>query len=526
MVECGKVEEELGPFARLSLHREKSRKQKKTAEDVEDDKELKEVEEMEEMFLGLSMSRATEVSLLSLEKVVSVMKEQKAETILLTDLMKKLLPSLSNERMGRNNRSSSNKDCFSKKEYEDGSTGSGQTSKENSPVEEVRQEDEKKKNFEDGDEIYPPEVEKEDKDIDDEESISSSVNSSWIESPEKQRFSFSFGSSPINNQSQSSAPAKEQSSPSPFKFSFKTPKKIFNDITIEKGKAECPPDDKESCAASSGFNVDTSPPPNFFDRSNVNSNQSSSVFGPPDESFEPDNKKTDNKNPDPKIPVARTLFRADDSKPVSEASTRSFPSSSLFTGDYTSCGVTFEMGKCTEKGTRGKNKKLPKKGGIAKSQMNKNKPTTNFQAFVPPPAPTFESNNYEAAGDDEASSPNKMDTKMDTSMDDSVGDTNPPASSFSFSMGSSSSKPKSTKKKNRKGSGLSSKANLDKASQSADNSNFRTSPIKNQQNQYSESPDSPNQDDDNIETDARMMSLAELFKKEGKQLYTMQRYEM
>jgi hypothetical protein len=391
-------------------------------------------------------------------------------------------------------------------------------------------------------------------DGDDDESISSSLNSSWAESPSHDQApipKFSFQPSPVNKPPTSSN-LKEPSPP--ISFDFKTPKKIFNTKKVVAEK-QVEVDGVPNPENATGFVVDSSPPPNFFDPT-VSAATSGSVFGPSDDDLLPSKKST---NGIPPPPVARTLFGTDTSGQNSTQQTQPtgnpILSSSLFGGDGAP-NVTFDMG-ISKTNARGNKKKGVNKARAGKAQMSQNLPTTNFHAFKTSQSPQ-QFQEPQTSSTSEGSStlpftfppppphdqnfpcPSPMDMDMSPNDriygSDSQGKSSQEPISFSFNMGSGKAKSgiKGSTKKNRRNVPGSSKkkspgsSNASDANNADGNQGFYTSPIKNQsfskpQTDTSEEMPEPA---DREEVDERMIALAELFKKEGKQLYSMERYDM
>mmetsp|Transcript_4299 Transcript_4299/g.7316 ORF Transcript_4299/g.7316 Transcript_4299/m.7316 type:complete len:1210 (-) Transcript_4299:193-3822(-) len=574
------INDELGPFSRMKLTEEtqptsssKLRKESSTN-----------MKAFEDMFLNLSVSKDREISLAQLESIVSHMKSNNRTSISIKKLMTELE--------------------ITKEEGNSASLGQNNSSKKSKSIPKPRSSNGKQETTSECPESKPlftfnksTNVTVEDdtnggddfENVEDDESISSSLNSSWAESPLRKSTApktFTFQPSPVNINFSTT------SEPSPLKFDFKTPQKIFKlpqktaDMEVEEEEKQVPevvngipgPD------SSPGFVVDSSPPPNFFDR-NVSANAAGSVFGPPDEELLP-SKKSSHHQTSTTAPVARTLFGNDSttdqntSNKQSETESKSNLSSSLFGGEGAS-KVTFDMGKSVESKGKGSKLKRNAKARAGKAQISQNLPTCNFQAFKtsqpPPPlqqpdlqkpeqktdtnpdltfgAASFTHSKNQnqppspplpqtytfpphppLSQDQTMHPPSPMDMEQSPNENDNKV---PPSASMGFNIGTISSKAKSgskgsTKKNRRSNAATSTKKtppsnNTAAGATSPDISGIYTSPIKNhsatsfpQADLTEELPESA----DHEEVDERMIALAELFKKEGKQLYTMERYDM
>ena len=583
------LNDELGPFSRLRLSQQKQHITKPPP--------VVNMNKMEDLFLNLSVSKDGEISLATLEAVVSHMKANAQNSISLTNLLTEL--NISKDQ---------------KSNHEDKPVHSKSSSKSNTQGVDV------------DDIVFESSRDDEVDDEVDEESISSSVNSSWIESPFKPSPTpFAFQSSPLHKPSTTDDPSP------PVKFDFKTPQKLFHgrknktnvleEVEENKNQKKDTEEENEGEGSSNtthspGFVVDSSPPPNFFDR-NISASAAGSVFGPPDDALLPNKHKktgdgsdtnTNTDKPPPPVSLARTLFSTTETTSTSKAEssqgqTDTFLTSSLFTGQSAPT-VMFDMGKSSDKSRGGQKagKRNPKSRGGGKAHMSQNLPTTNFQAFPPHPPPVtlatssgsqqssqqstatplfFNNTLYpprreeqdfpspspmdmeqspndnthtrdtDRAGDINRDTDTNRDTDRDTDRD--LNNTNTTAS-FSFSMGSgtaSSSKPKSSTKsqrKNRRGKTSpaststststaadphtpqvpSSDSSSSTASSSSSSSSFYTSPIKNRNQKSPFAPPTEQEPEaaEQHEVDARMVALAELFKKEGKSLYSCERYDM
>jgi hypothetical protein len=539
------LNDELGPFSKLKLSPEQQSSDKPPPVNMTN---------FEDLFLNLSVSKGGgDISLAVLENVVLRMKANAHDSISLATLLTEL--HISQE---PNAHQHSDPPC------------QGDTA-ESIPATSAPEKESTTVPRDDQDTSDVNANEKQDEE--DDESISSSLNSSWAESPFRHASpSFSFHSSPLNDK-----PSSSSSSP-PIKFDFKTPQKIFNARKKAAAAAEekppsplvPPPNDGSSSSTTSspGFVVDSSPPPNFFDR-NVSASCSGSVFGPPDEALLPNKRNKE-------VPVARTLFGNTTDDGGSKAPAEPLLASSLFSGDGEAPSVTFDMGKSSESKATGRGSKLKKnsKARGGKAQMSKNLPTTNFQAFTqqqqqhapPPPPPSAQQSSAnpplfknhfppQPPASQSFPSPSPMDMDQSPSdhntreseTDSDPTTTQPSSASFSFSMGSgatSSSKVRSGIKDSQRKSrrGKTSPAASASASASANSSDanppsgFYTSPIKSHPSSSSSSfsipqPEAAASEEepevaDREEVDSRMYALAELFKKEGKQLYSMERYDM
>ena len=474
----------------------------------------------EESFVKLSVSSGKNITLTALESIVSDMKDNNVESISLATLLQKLHEASNS--VGKKTESSD--DDITPNELKPESS-SNKYHKKKDVQEEPNVPETGHNSLK---EVYV-------EDVSDDDSISSSVNSSWIESPKgnSPKVSFQFSPPKGNFVANSSTPNV---------FNFKTPKK-YNKAAAEGKPPTASTTGDDNGTDSPGIIVDNSPPPTSLngDGSSV---LSGSVFGPSDEELKPNRKNNENNGK----PIARTLFKSAEensfAKDCDKSASGTNLSSSLFSGKVPP-NVTFGIGKSSDK--RGqKAKKSSRNRG--KSQISQNLPTANFNAFrqgpvsdQPPPPPDMLFSAFPPKLSEEQNIPSTSPMEMDQSPVDTAQEnlncsqTVKLNNSFKFSVGSgtaaSSSKLKSgvkaANRKSRRGKNATttSPAEISPVKMNLDPTNL-TSPIQKQSKEYSESPDNVPQSGDFEEVDSRMIALAELFKKEGKQLYASERYDM